>query len=145
MARCHARSHLDIYAARYAQKTGHRANNEGRPDALFRGAGDGTFALMADCPATRGLGFSTAVAVDDFTGDGFVDVFVAQSIKDELFTTQFRGQRAFMTLSQTLKASSQTNDNLYGLGTQGHHQSLGDVNNGEYQVLSEQSTAGTAT
>ena len=84
--------HLDLYVVRFAvfdpRRVCHEANGQrdycgphlfdGARDALYRNNGNGTFtdvtaASRIDHPPGRGWGIACA----DFTGDGWVDIFVA--------------------------------------------------------------------
>ena len=74
---------LDIYAAggSYIPERHHECIHQNHPDKLYRNNGDGTF---TDITASSGMNpnhpLTAGVAVGDIDNDGFLDIFLANSI-----------------------------------------------------------------
>ena len=82
--------HWDLYLNQGGDPTAD-ANPSQPRDKLYRNLGDGTFLDIAEAAGIAELGYSQGLAVGDFNGDGFDDLYITNVGPNVLFQNQGDG------------------------------------------------------
>jgi enediyne biosynthesis protein E4 len=95
----------------------HPNNYANQPDTLYRNNGDGTFTdVSAETGIAKHLGKGMGVAIADYDGDGFMDIFVANDNHPNFLFHNLGGKRFEEVALESGVAYAQSGSAISGMG-----------------------------